>query len=317
MEIRLYEDWMESQVIKLFSNQYSRTVSELTEIHSKFYNHPFQKDKCIRIVSMDGEVVTGFQTLFYWPYQKNNKVYRSFQSGNSIVHPDYRGKGIFQKLLNFLDENNKDLNIDFLMGFPVEASFGSFVRNKWANPFNLHWYLKLINPFAFLFSKKNFEKRFDSFPLLNSNNSSDNIFRLHIDNSFNSWRNGFRNSKNYFYFNFSDENKSITFGLKMNVRSRFFHELIIGEIRTYTNDIHFFRAAIKKLVRKTRSSLCFTAITIALVESKDSNILKLLKKENFISTKKQIYFITKSYNNNNEINISENWELYRGDIDSW
>ncbi len=317
MVIKLYEDWMQSQVIKLFSNEYGRTEAELIEIHSKFYNHHFQKGKCIRIVSMDGDIVTGFQTLFYWPYQMNNKIYRSFQSGNSIVHPDYRGKGIFQKLLNFLDENNKELNIDFLMGFPVEASFGSFIRNKWTNPFNLHWYLKLVNPIAFLFSKKKLEKKFDSFPLLNTVNLSDNIFRLHVDESFLEWRNGFRDSINHFYFNYIDENNTITFGLKMNVRSRFFNELIVGEIRTTTNDINFIRAAFKKLVKSSRASYCVTVLTIALVENKESNILKAINSKGFIATKKQIYFITKSYGSNSVINIPKNWELYRGDIDSW
>jgi GNAT superfamily N-acetyltransferase len=150
MEIRLYEDWMKQQVHQLFSKQYGRTDDEVAMTMEQFYEHPFQKDKCIRLVAMDGDKVAGFQSLFFWPYQKNGKLYHSFQSGNSLVHPDYRGKGVFQQLLRYLDDYNKNLNIDFLMGFPVQMSYGSFMKCNWDNPLNLVWYIRFLNPFAFL-----------------------------------------------------------------------------------------------------------------------------------------------------------------------
>ena len=317
MEIKLYEDWMQPQVLKLFSDQYGRAEQELFDIHTKFYDHSFQKNKCIRIVALDGDIITGFQSLFYWPYIKNDKIYRTFQSGNSIVHPSYRGKGIFQQLLNYLDNHNEDLKIDFLLGFPVEASFGSFIRNNWTNPFNLSWYLKLINPLAFLFSKNRLIKNFEKEPKLINPFSSDNIFRLNFDKDFQSWRSGFVDEKKYFYYNYTEGNLSITFGLKFNQRSKYFNELIIGEIRTNSYDSVFLKKAFKNLIKKSRLTLCVTALTIALNDTNNSSILNAIKSSSFIKTKKQIYFITKSYNNNSEINEPSNWELFRSDIDSW
>ena len=66
------------------------------------------------------------------------------------MHPDYRGKGIFQKLLSYLDNHQKELNIDFLIGFPIIDSKNSLLRNNWVNLFNLQWYIKLLNPFSVL-----------------------------------------------------------------------------------------------------------------------------------------------------------------------
>ena len=42
-------------------------------------------------------------------------------------------------------------NIDFLIGFPVKESIGSFKRKNWSNNFDLKWYVKLIslNPMTF------------------------------------------------------------------------------------------------------------------------------------------------------------------------
>ena len=46
-------------------------------------------------------------------------------------------------------------NIDFLIGFPVKESIGSFKRKNWSNNFDLKWYVKLIslNPMTFRKSK--------------------------------------------------------------------------------------------------------------------------------------------------------------------
>ena len=143
---------MRPQVSALFSAQYGTELSVVEKTQEGFYGHSFQREKSIRIVALDGTKVIGFQSLFYWPYQKDGVNYNSLQSGNSLVHPEYRGKGIFQTLLQFLDDYNKDLKIDFLVGFPVEASFKSFLKNKWSNPFDLVWQMKIINPFGFLFS---------------------------------------------------------------------------------------------------------------------------------------------------------------------
>src|SRR5689334_1140363 len=125
MEITIttYAPWMRDQVAELFSLQYGFNKEEFARKMDRFYDHPFQKDRCIRVVALDGEKVAGFQSFFYWPYAFKGKTFNSYQSGNSLVHPDYRGKKIFQKLLNFVDEKKQELRIDFLMGFPVEDSY--------------------------------------------------------------------------------------------------------------------------------------------------------------------------------------------------
>src|SRR5687768_7265779 len=99
MDIVLYENWMKSQVAELFSRQYGIERQAFTQLMDNFYDHPFQAKKSIRIVAKEGDTIVGFQSFFYWPYDYQGRTYNSFQSGNSLVHPDHRGKGIFQKLL--------------------------------------------------------------------------------------------------------------------------------------------------------------------------------------------------------------------------
>ena len=122
IKITFYEPWMKSQIITLFENEYSIDKNDFDNLLTKLYEHPIQLNKCIQLVALDDDLVVGFQSFFYWPYTRNNKCYKSLQSGNSIIHPNYRGKGIFRKLINHIFEQQIPINADFFIGFPVEAS---------------------------------------------------------------------------------------------------------------------------------------------------------------------------------------------------
>lgn len=318
MEIKLYEPWMKYQVYKMFCEQYGRSEEEVAYTMEQFYEHPFQKEKCIRLVALDGDKVVGFQSLFYWPYYKNGKVYNSFQSGNSLVHPDYRGKGIFQNLLRYLDDYNKKLNIDFLIGFPVEMSYKSFIKCKWDNPLNLVWYVSIVNPFAFLFNFKKIKKIFNDKEDITINQKLyEGAYRLHRDEAFKNWFLSSRDKSVYFYFHYIEGQSSVQFSLKLHHRNRWIHELIIGDIQTNTDDPKILKKAFQKLRRIALFSLRVTLISIAINEHASLNLKEVLLKSGFFKTKKSIYFITRNYSEETDINKAENWILYRSDLDTW
>ena len=144
---------MNPQVIRLFSAFYGTPENEVLNIQNKFYGHSFQNGKAIKIVALMDDKVLGFTSFSYWPYKKKGVLYNSFQVGNAMIHPDYRGKGIFPKLLKYVDDNFQNLGVDFLFAFPhITASYPSFMRSGYMNPFDLIWGIKMINPFAFLLS---------------------------------------------------------------------------------------------------------------------------------------------------------------------
>ena len=193
-----YESRMIEQVAQMFENQYGIKASEFEKLMLDFYEHPFQKDKCIRVVANEGDKIIGFQSFFYWPYLKNGKIYNSYQSGNSLVHPDYRGKGIFQSLLKNIEENSKSKGVDFLTGFPVEASYKSFIKTGWNNLLNLNWFVKIVNPLGFLFGDGKLQHYFAKRNNAPVNSELQNHFQLNITKEFNEWRNNYSSDKNYY-----------------------------------------------------------------------------------------------------------------------
>jgi len=317
MEIGLFEEWMRPQVSKMFSEQYGIREETFSILMKNFYEHPFQKDKCIRIIAKEGETITGFQSFFYWPYELDGRTFKSYQSGNSLVHPAYRGKGLFQKMLDYIDNHRVDLGVDFLIGFPIEASKNGLLRNKWKNILNLKWHVKIINPLAF-FRAIHIQKLQDTFntkgSLLNEQTVS---IRLTKDQRFTKWRENYSENNKYFHFLHEKGTNTAYFILKISKRNAFINELIIGDMQLNSTNTDFIKEAFRELTAKVRSIPFITLLTIAINEANAHDLLPVLSDLGFLRINKSIFFMVKSFKDEPQIYDPKLWTLYRSDIDTW
>ena len=310
---RLYEEWMESQVIDLFISEYGGEKEKFKKHFKSLYESNYQKNLCIRVVSVDGEKIVGFQSYFYWPLKDKLKTIKSYQSGNSLVHPEYRGCGIFKSLLNFINLELKRMNPDVLIGFPVEASFNSFVRNGWSNPFNLRWYLKVVNPFAIILDNLGQSQEL-KFPVRDNADMVSVLFRPY-STEFDNWRSNFQQEKIY-EFRFQDKGLAISFAMKFAKRKSIFGELIIGEVDVNTDDVSFIKRGLKALIKESRKNSKVLFISCALNPNYSCGFNNIIKKS-FINSKREIYFITKLLSEDITESELQQLNLYRGDIDTW
>ncbi len=317
--ITWYKDWMKDQVISMFENEYQVERSHFERLFDQFYFQPYQQDKCILVVAVDDKKVAGFQSFFYWPYVQGNNRYNSFQSGNSLVHPDYRGKGIFQKMLAFINTENKTLGIDFLMGFPVTASYKNFIKDKWQNILNLKWFVKISNPFGFLNTNLSHIKGFVK-DLTYFNTPTDKLptIRLSADKSFINWQQNYMPPDTYYSFVFEKNGNKIILHLKRNKRKKLLNELIIGNILfNQESAIGQLQFALEELKKKIRNSFSCHFISVAINEDCKNKEKSLLLAAGFKKTQKATYFIIKPFNVNDSLLDPKQWELYRSDIDTW
>ena len=318
MEIGLYEEWMKPQIANLFSKQYSVGVEEFSKLISDFYNHPYQNNKCIRIVACEGDVVIGFQSFFYWPYSLKGITYNSYQSGNSLVHPDYRGKGIFQKLLSYLDLHQKELNIDFLIGFPIMDSKNSLIRNNWINLFNLQWYVKILNPLSLIKSINTLKLKQVFNDKMIDNTDTTDCLRLLNTNDFLQWRADYSLNTDYVYYTFNEQEKYVQFQMKLVTRKRVIKELQIGDMRTNNpHDALFLVNALKALTKRARKVSFLSIISIAINEQADSSLNTSLIKNAYKRTTKSIFFMVKPFVPLKDLIDAKQWLIYRSDIDTW
>jgi hypothetical protein len=319
MDIGLYEDWMKPQVARLFSMQYGIKEEDFSELIGNFYEHTFQKDKCIRIIAMEGKTVIGFQSFFYWPYLLNGNVINSYQSGNSLVHPHHREKGVFQKLLNYVDEHKEKLAIDVLIGFPIDQSVGSLIRNKWMNIFNLQWFVKSGNPLSILLPL-NVKKLNTCFPPVEAPDhsaSTTEFLKLSHAPAFNAWRATHYDHTNYFSFVYKKGKDELILKLKTNIRKKVINELIIGDVITSSYEPSFLEGAFQEFLKKTKKIYSISIISIAYNTNADDRLSIVLASTGFKKIKKQIYFCVKPFSNNASFTDVSKWMVYRGDIDTW
>jgi GNAT superfamily N-acetyltransferase len=317
IKIALYEPWMRDQIVQMICREYGFREEDEDRLIKNFYEHPYQREKSIRITALDGEKVVGFQSFFHWPYLLDGKPVNTYQSGNSIVDPDYRGRGIFSRLLMYLNEIREDKQIDFLMGFPVGGSYNSFIRNKWSNVLNLNWYMKVINPFSIV-RKLDFAKlSLEDTPEYMLGIPAWKGFTLNCGPEFETWRKAYSKSNNYFYFHYDDGSYRVQFDLKVNLRGRL-KELIVGRVRTDCDNLDFLKKAVKGLVKKVRRQHAFTFISVALNRRYfKPEILMAFCQLGFKRINKEISFIVKDYRVGERVYKPELWELYRSDIDTW
>jgi GNAT superfamily N-acetyltransferase len=302
------------QVIALFENQYEVNFEEFQKLFLNFYEHDFQKNKCIRIVALEGETVIGFQSFFYWPYLMDGVELNTYQSGNSLVHPNHRGKGVFRKLLTYFEEIKDHYRVEFLIGFPVEASKNSFIRNDWNNILDLVWYIKIGSVLSFFSNEKKQESKLNSDVLIANASMS---YELSQSKEFINWRKSLPNSNEKFKIVYSRNDMEVVYECKLQKRMRIIKECVVGGVTTNSNDLEFHEEGINYLVKTIRRRKLSILISIAVNEMSKSNILKALETNKFKKTKKKIYFIVKNFSNSIEPLTPSNWELYRRDIDTW
>ncbi|CAN5882243.1 hypothetical protein BH11BAC7_BH11BAC7_28970 [soil metagenome] len=319
IHITAYEDWMKPQIAEMFSMQYNVPATDFSELMNNFYDHPYQKEKCIRIVAMEGEKVIGFQSFFYWPYFFNGNVNHSFQSGNSLVHPAYRGKGVFQQLLNYLEEHREKYGVDFLVGFPIQASRNSLLRNGWKNILDLEWFISKATPLFSLFGdeKKKLSRHFKNDSPGNTRENAINSFRLSDEHKFVEWRKIYSATQHYFYHVYTENGKSAEFTLKPSRRKKIIRELIIGNVRTENTDTAFMKNAFRDLQAAVKKSGAAAFISFACNRDSTSFQEALLAEVSFKRIDKKIFFAVKLFTENHMAEDPSKWILFRSDVDTW
>ncbi|MCB9173544.1 MAG: GNAT family N-acetyltransferase [Flavobacteriales bacterium] len=314
-----YTDEYKKQVMNLICREYNYELKTYTEFFHKFYEHQFQHN-AIKIIVIDEDahnLVVGFFALFHWPYQLNSKKYNAYKGVNAIVMPEYRGCGIFKKILKFVDENlNTTPQIDFLIATPLPAAFIGFKKNNWKHLLDLHWYIKPNSLFSFLFPINDFklksifnEKKLNNITLIKN--------QIHQDDSetFNDWRAYYYKTKKY-YLSYKDGNDIVQFGVKINIRKKIIRELIIGEVATNNYETQFLMKGLNHLCKEVKKIHAISFLSIAANPHNDI-IIEAIKLNNFNKIKKVIHIVVKDLTNNTQLLNQKKWVLYRADLDSW
>jgi GNAT superfamily N-acetyltransferase len=315
MKIQKYEIWMRQQVIELFQMEYGTDAEDFDAFFEQFYEHPFQESDGIRIAATDGDKVIGFQSFFHWPMDIGGKFTHAYQSGNSLVHPDYRGKGLFGKMLNYIHTEEAHMPHNLLIGFPVEMSFGAFMKNKWHNPFDLQWYIKPLRPLlaAITNPEKSLALRLVQREPVTLHGASSHTAVAQTD-AYDSYRFAYQKG-HYYRYTHQNELGTVLFEMKAQRRKKILKELIIGKVVRSNDDTGLLREAFEGLLKQINKSAHFSFVSIA-INPLSSDFNQLVQTFGFRKIEKKIHFIAKGPIAD-QVEDWGTWEIFRADIDTW
>jgi hypothetical protein len=314
-----YEPWMKDQVVDMFCEQYGNTREQFSDYFDKFYEG-FQKNKAIRLVILQEKQVAGFVSFSYWPYRVNGRTFHSYQCGNVIISKDFRGQGLYNKLLDDFNQRAARYGIDFVVGFPIKQIVKLYLRSGWKNPFNLCWHVKVVNPIGFLLPASN-QKLARVFSPVKKHPDTDfqaNEIILQTGEAFVQWNRAYNNQSQHFYFTYEKGGEWAEFALKLNKR-KFLNELIVGEVNTNSQRTDFLSDAFRHLKKKVSLSSGISFLSICLNEQGPrASLLQALQANGFRKIEREIKFITRNFTM--DAALLENpraWTIYRRDVDTW
>ena len=313
-----YEDWMGPQVIELLASVFARDLNDEAVLFRRLFEHPFQRDRALRVVAIDGDRVCGFQSYLFWPYKLGARELESYQSARSAVSPLYRGQGVFARLLQY---QWPTVTPEVITGFPVAASYGSLVRNGWVSPLDLEWFVRFMHAGSQLTGQSRaIETRsFDLDPVELESSCPPDSLALSKDVKFREWRLNYSiGLRRPTYFHFVDGDEVVQFEVKVDTRRRA-RFLVIGDIVRSSLDDRLLRGAMRALVGEARKDRSLAGLAIALNRGyRDTRLLRAVRHSGFIRVRRRgIHFMVKPRGDDGSLAEPGNWWLLRGDIDSW
>ena len=127
--------------IESFNQNHERKVENLFE--TVFQRKPlsnFFKWRCynfgepIRYVMKHDEKIVGHYVLHQIPFKMNNTTENILFSMTSMTHPDFRNKGVYKQLANYVYQIAYDKNFKFAIGFSNFISYKiHFEKLDWIN----------------------------------------------------------------------------------------------------------------------------------------------------------------------------------------
>ena len=118
----------------------------------KYINNPFGK-AILSVAEFNGTII-GVDNLWPWQLVQNDVVIMALQACDSVVHPGFRGKGVFRALRTNGIKIAKNRGYSFLFNYPNKNSLHLNRSLNYSYLGKIPWFVKIINPIRFIKSLK-------------------------------------------------------------------------------------------------------------------------------------------------------------------
>ncbi len=348
MKISLWEDTEDEKQAIL--NLTEKTFGDIEINNPSYFDWQYRDNpngKALVLLARDdsSNLIVGTNTIVPMKLIVDDEIITSSLACNVQVHPDYRKKGIFSKLLLSMPKFALANNINSLFAIPNDNSFKAFINEGSIEITHLPLLIKPIRLSQYFeFPLKQILKSFDIF-WKKRNIPLNNIEEFHenFDDSFEnlakktSNRISVMNSRKKEFLNWRYKNhptqKYQIFTLKINnellgyiiTKIHYIGQKKIGIILDYMVDSdHKDKSQLKNLIYKAISNFWKNDVSIAITTSRNGLLEnQLLRSCGFLTAPSflkpvSLHFIVQTFNDNvqhTKLKNFENWFFVFGDYD--
>jgi GNAT superfamily N-acetyltransferase len=313
MRVQLYDPSWKERVFRLTIQEYPDMEPWFNQRFEALYEHPYQEGRNRILLVTEGEQLAGMISYVYWPLNGIDPACRSFQMTGLIVSPDFRGRGIFSKLLEAMKQWGTEEKADFMIGFPVPLSRPTFVKKGWANVFDLQWFIKPLSLWAALrrkpFSGKGFSTE------VPDQLAADAYLQTAADPAFWHYREALMPAWTSYWYAFQSQGQQVCIQFRMGSRKGL-SEASIGKIYAGNAPASVVQSALKGLFKALRKEGSTVFASVAVNPHCRSETVKAVESR-FFKIPKRIHFINICFTGRTDGHQPENWNLMRGDMETW
>jgi GNAT superfamily N-acetyltransferase len=130
----------------VFTKQSFFSVEPSVEIFKwKHYENPFGKSIVLIAFDEQSRKVVGARVFWAWKLKCRNETIKAYQPCDTVVHPEFRNRGLFTKMtieaIQIAQENDADL----LFNFPNAQSLPGYLKLGWTYVSKIEWMFKINN----------------------------------------------------------------------------------------------------------------------------------------------------------------------------
>lgn len=117
--------------VELFNLVFGLKATEETWKHKHYFDPSLGRSDVFG--ALVNHQLVGMNSFIPAQYEYAGTKYMAMQSCDTVVDPNFRGRGIFSKIIQYAEAYYKKLDVDVLIGFPNHNSYPGFIKLGWVS----------------------------------------------------------------------------------------------------------------------------------------------------------------------------------------
>jgi len=161
ISIRQYTEDDKEQILNLLNYTFSKQEYFANSRTLEWWNWKYEQNvfgKSIIVVAEHDNRIVGTRIMWAWEFVLADTTLKAYMPVDTVVHPEYQGKGLFLSMAREAMQISKEFGADLLCNFPNDQSLPGNIKLGAKFIGKLPWLIKIMKPLHLLSTLRTKEK---------------------------------------------------------------------------------------------------------------------------------------------------------------